>query len=337
MSNNPFFERPSPIKISEIAKVIDAEIHGDSERIIHDLCALDNLSHHTIASLHNKPYLKNLKSAQAGACILESQYLKDCPDTVTALVVEKPYRAFGKVAALLYPPKKSSGVISPRASIDPTAKLGDNCEIGDFVVIGKNCVVGENTILRSHVVLEDHVEVGSNCHIQNHVTLSHCHIGNHVLIKPGTRIGQQGFGFFMDEQGHFDIAQLGMVKIEDHVQIGANVTIDRGSQKDTIIKFGCRIDNLVQIAHNVEVGENSVLVAQVGIAGSTKLGQFVIVAGQVGIAGHLTIGPGVKIAGQSGVIKDVPPGATIAGTPAINALDWHRQTIALKKLITKEK
>jgi UDP-3-O-[3-hydroxymyristoyl] glucosamine N-acyltransferase len=202
--------------------------------------------------------------------------------------------------------------------------------IEDGVVLGKNCFVGPNT------VIEQGCSIGNNAVIESNVTISHAIIGDDVFIKPGARIGQPGFGFYMDEQGHFDVPQLGRVLIGNHVHIGANTTIDRGSQADTLIGNGVRIDNLVQIAHNVEVGDNSVLVAQVGVAGSTKLGRFVIAAGQVGIAGHLTVEDGVKIAAQSGLMRNVGKGETVAGSPAVPVRDWHRQTIALQKL-AKEK
>ncbi len=329
---NKFFEIPIPVAITKIASDIGATIHGNKSLMIEGLSSLKNLTSNRIASLHNKQYLKDLSLCTEGVCILDEEYLQYCPNGVTALVTNKPYRAFGKVATLLYPPVKSTGLVSPLASVHPSAQLGENCQIDAFVVIGENCIIGKHTLIKSHVSIDNNVTIGAHSTIHSHVSLSHCIIGDYALIKPGARIGQQGFGFHMDESGHFDVPQLGCVRIGNHVQIGANTTIDRGSQADTIISDGCRIDNLVQIGHNVEIGKNSVLVAQVGIAGSSTLGNFVIAAGQVGIAGHLNIGDGVKIAGQSGVMKDIPAGATIAGSPAVNALDWHRQTITLKKL-----
>ena len=171
--------------------------------------------------------------------------------------------------------------------------------------------------------------------LESHVTITNTIAGDRLYVKPGARIGQPGFGFHMDERGHFDIPQIGCVRIGNDVQIGANTTIDRGSQHDTIIGNFCRIDNLAQIAHNVELGDGCVIVSQVGIAGSTKLGKFVIAGGQVGIAGHLNIGDGVKIAAQSGIMRDVAPGETISGSPAVPIREWHRQTIAIQRLTKK--
>ena len=229
-----------------------------------------------------------------------------------------------------------SKTISDFSFIEPTAKIGNNCTISAFAVIEADVVIGDSCFIGPHCIIQKGTILGNNCHLEAHVVIGYAVVGNQVYIKPGARIGQPGFGFHMDEKGHFDIPQLGRVLIGDHVHIGANTTIDRGSFADTIIGKGVRIDNLVQIAHNVEVGDNSVLVAQVGIAGSTKLGKFVIAAGQVGIAGHLNIGNGVKIAAQSGLMRDVVDRETIAGSPAVPVRDWHKQTIALQRL-TKRK
>jgi UDP-3-O-[3-hydroxymyristoyl] glucosamine N-acyltransferase len=225
--------------------------------------------------------------------------------------------------------------IHPTAVIDESATIGDNCHIGSYVVIGRNAVIGSKTKIESHVSIGDHVHIGCDGFIGQSVTITNATIGDKVFIKPGTCIGQQGFGFHMDEQGHFDVPQLGMVEIGNDVQIGSNVCIDRGSLSNTVICDGTRIDNLVQIAHNVYIGAMSVIVAQAGIAGSTRLGRFVVLAGQVGLAGHLNIGDYVKVAAQSGLMRDVAAGETVAGSPAMPVRDWHKQTILLQRLINE--
>jgi UDP-3-O-[3-hydroxymyristoyl] glucosamine N-acyltransferase len=254
------------------------------------------------------------------------------PSTSIGLIVSHPYRAFGQITSLLYPQAFFHSEISPQSSIHPTAKIGRNCSIGAFTVIEENVIVGDNCFIGPNCVIQRGVTLGNNCYLEASITVGYALIGDNAYIKPGARIGQPGFGFHMDEKGHFDVPQLGRVLIGNNVQIGANTTLDRGSFSDTKIGHGVRIDNLVQIAHNVEIGDNSVLVAQVGIAGSTKLGKFVIAAGQVGIAGHLKIGNGVRIAAQSGLMKNVKDKETVAGSPAIPVREWHKQTIILKRL-----
>lgn len=339
MIDSRFHKLSPPLTLEEVCGLlgVDLPLGIDPGLEIKGVGSLEESGPDDLTFFHNPKYLEALKSTQAGFCLIEESHSHHTPPHTVPLVVKHPYRAFGLISDKLYTSSSPNDGISPFAKIHPSVKLGRNCHIGAFVSIGALAEIDDDTYIDSHTVIGRGVTIGKNVFIHNHVTISHAHISDNVLIKPGARIGQPGFGFHMDEKGHFDIPQLGRVIIEDNVQIGANTCIDRGSQLDTIIRKGVRIDNLVQIAHNVEVGENSVLVAQVGIAGSTKLGKFVIAAGQVGVAGHLTIGDGVKIAAQSGLMRDVDSGDTVGGSPAMNIRDWHRQTIALKNLIKKEK
>jgi UDP-3-O-[3-hydroxymyristoyl] glucosamine N-acyltransferase len=329
-----FFGKPTPLSLNEIARKLGIN-QSLKEMQITDASPLGNALETHISFFHNSKYMDELKHTKASAILIEKQYAEYVPNGCTALFTNKPYRDFGLVLSLFYPKKESTGIISPLAAIDKTAQIGRNVTIGPFVVIEENAKVGDNSVIEAHTYIGRNVEIGNNAFVETHVTINHAIIQDEVFIKSGARIGQPGFGFHMDKNGHFDVPQLGCVRIGNNVHIGANTTIDRGSQSDTIIHDGVRIDNLVQIAHNVEVGENCVLVAQVGIAGSTKLGKFVIAAGQVGIAGHLNIGNFVKIAGQSGVTRHVTDHETVGGTPAQDVTDWHRQTIALKKLIKR--
>lgn len=333
---NAFFSKPKSFKLKELVDE-NTKIIGDSDYIVEDVCPLQKLDSGKIACLHNTKYRAELEKLSKGVCILKEEDLRFLPKGMHALVTPNPYRVFGQIIAFLYPENKPQPKISNLSSISPSAKIGKNCTIDDFTVIGKNVEIGDNCWLKNQVVIGDHVKIGKGCTIESQVTVTNSTIGEKVYIKPGAKIGQQGFGFYMDEMGHFDVPQIGRVIIGNNVQIGANTTIDRGSQMDTIIGSGCRIDNLVQIAHNVEIGDNSILVAQVGIAGSTRLGKFVVAAGQVGIAGHLNISDNVKIAAQSGLMRDVVKGETVAGTPAVPVRDWHKQTIALKSLIKGKK
>lgn len=335
MTDSRFFKKFGPFTLAQICEQTKIPIPGaaDPLREFDNVCFLEEATPKDISSYHHAKYLSNLQKTKAGICFITPDTLKYVPSSTIALVTNHPYRCFGKIATMFYPPASAVDSISPLASVHPNANIGNNCTIHPFAVIEENAVVGDNSIIGPHVVIKAGTILGQKCIIESHVVISHALIGDLVYIKPGARIGQPGFGFHMDALGHFNIPQLGRVIIGNDVQIGSNTTIDRGSLTDTKIGNGVRIDNLVQIAHNVEVGDNSVLVAQSGIAGSTKLGRFVIVAGQVGISGHLTVGDGVKIAAQSGIMRDVEKGETIAGSPAIPVRDWHKQTIALQRLI----
>ncbi len=329
-----FFQKSLPILIEQLAKIIDAKVNTQGI-LVEDVGPLENLREGILGCYHNTKYKASLSKAKSGFCIMKEEDKHLLENNVVGLFTPTPYRAFGKAALYFYPRPTSTGEISKLADIHPSAKIGKNCQIEAFAVIKAFSQIGDNTIIRSHCVIGEHAQIGKDSLLEHGVTITNTLAGERLYVKSGARIGQSGFGFHMDERGHFDIPQIGCVRIGNDVQIGANTAIDRGSQHDTIIGNFCRIDNLVQIAHNVELGDGCVIVSQVGIAGSSKLGKFVIVAGQVGIAGHLTIGDGVKIAAQSGIMRDVPPGETIAGSPAISVRDWHKQTIALQKLVKK--
>jgi UDP-3-O-[3-hydroxymyristoyl] glucosamine N-acyltransferase len=334
MIDQNFYQNRGPFSLKDLAAYGQAELHNctDPEQLIFDVSALHQASSNDIACLHNVKYIDHLKETQAGAIIIHPDQLNHAP-CLPLLVTPRPYRTWGKIAHLFYPDDQDEGSIHPTAQISTTARIGLNCKIGPFAVIEDDVVIGDDSVIDSHTFIGKGVKIGTSARIASHVTIQYALIGDHVVIKTGARIGQKGFGFEMDEKGHFDIPQLGRVLIGHNVEVGANTTIDRGSSLDTIIGDGTRIDNLVQIAHNVQIGKNCVIVAQVGISGSTKLGNFVIAAGQVGITGHLTIGDGAKIGAQSGVMRDVEAGDVVAGSPAVKAIDWKRQVIALQKMI----
>ncbi len=334
MAVHPFHQ---PVFLSQIQARVGGEIFPNltKDYELKGCSTLQDLDRGWIACLHNSHYRSILNQIQTGGvCILPPQWVDRLPPSVIGLAHPKPYRAFAQVLKE-YAEKKCNfemGKMSSQASIHPSATIGAGCCVDPFVVIGKNVKIGERCWIQSHTVIAENVAMGEDCTIESHVTITHATLGHHVQIQSGSRIGQSGFGFHMDEEGHLTVPQLGRVQIGDYVEIGANTTIDRGSLEDTVIGNRCRIDNLVQIAHNVVLGEGCVLVAQVGIAGSTRLGRFVVAGGQVGIAGHLTIGDRVQIAAKSGVMRNIMSQQTVGGFPALPIREWHRNTATLKKI-----
>ncbi len=335
MINHSFFPKAGPFSLKEIADLIQAEIQGNESLVVDDIGQLHEAQANHLSFYHNPKFLDNFQKSAAGAIICEPEQASHAPKSASLILSKTPYRDYAKIASLFYPLSSTAPHVSDKASIHHTVKLGTDVSIGDFVVIEENVEIGNGTQIGAGSYIGKGVRIGHNCVLSPQVTLQYCVLGNSVHLKPGVRIGQRGFGFDMDAKGPFDVPQLGVVYIEDGVEVGANTCIDRGSQSDTVIGKGSRIDNLVQIAHNVKLGQNCILVAQVGIAGSTKLGNFVVAGGQVGISEHLTIGDGARFAGQSGVMRDVPAKTDMAGSPCVPVREWHKQTIALKRLTSK--
>jgi UDP-3-O-[3-hydroxymyristoyl] glucosamine N-acyltransferase len=273
MTDPRFFKKATVLTIEQICQTLGIKVPESysKDTVVEGVAPLSNATPADISCYNNSKYLEDLKKTQAGVCLLTSDAVSYLPSSSIGLVVSYPYRAYGQIASLLYPQVFFHPEISSQSSIHPTAKIGRNCSIGAFTVIEEDAIISDNCSIGPNCVIQRGVTLGNNCYLESNITVGYALIGDNAYIKSGARIGQPGFGFHMDEKGHFDIPQLGRVLIGNNVQIGANTTIDRGSFSDTKIGHGVRIDNLVQIAHNVEIGDNSVLVAQVGIAGSTKL------------------------------------------------------------------
>jgi UDP-3-O-[3-hydroxymyristoyl] glucosamine N-acyltransferase len=338
MADPRFFAVAGPFSVAELARRTGAAIAGaaQAERLIKDVAPLDTAGPDDVSFLDNPKYLDALRRTRAAAAFVHPDRAGAAPAGMTLLLSPAPYLAYARAAQIFYPDPPVRAGLAPSAVVDPTARLGADCAvepnavIGADVEIGRACVIGANAVIAPGCVLGDEVRIGANA------SLSHCLIGSRVRIYPGVRIGQDGFGFAPDRGGHVKVPQLGRVIIGDDVEIGANCTIDRGAGPDTVIGAGTIIDNLVQIGHNVQVGRGCVLVAQMGISGSTRLEDFVMVGGQVGITGHLTIGRGARIAGQSGVMRDVAPGETVMGYPAMPIRDHHRQVLLLRRMVAKK-
>ena len=337
MADGRFHHRVGPFHLGEIVERTGARLPGgtDPDLLIVDVAPLQSAGPDELSFFDNIRYVEALAATRAGACILSEDHAKRAPPGTALLISGQAYRAYAIAAQLFYPKAVPKAGIAPSAIIDPSAKLGGGCCVEPGAVIGAGVEIGPHCLIGPNVVIGAGVVIGTECRVGASASLSHCLIGDRVTIYPGVRIGQDGFGFAPDPHGHVKVPQLGRVVIHDDVEIGANTTIDRGSGPDTVIGAGAFIDNLVQIGHNVEIGRGCVVVAQVGISGSSKLGDFAVLGGQVGLAGHITIGSGAKLAAQSGVMRDVPPGATMGGYPAVPIRDWHRQTAALAKLVKK--
>ena len=340
MIDERFFDKKKFLTFRRICELLSLPVPDNcspTKRIV-DIAKIDEATSSDITFFHNSKYADALATTKAFACVISKDHTHLVPEGVVPLVVDEPYLAHAILLKEFYSTKRVSSnsgktFISPRAYIAKGAVIEDGCYISDFVSISDGAVIKRGTFLDCNVTILDGVEIGENSHIEPNVTIGFAIIGKSAYIKSGARIGQQGFGFHVGKTGITDVLQIGKVVIGDDVQIGANCTIDRGSMGDTRIGSHSRIDNLVHVAHNVEIGEYCVIAAQTGIAGSTKIGNQCFFGGQVGIAGHLNIGDGVTIAAQSGVMKDTPSGSKIAGYPATNVVNWHRQTIALKKLV----
>ena len=338
MPNSLFFTPSNRYTIETLAKhgACTVSTGDDQSKEIHNVAAITDATSHCITFFSNIKYKDQLKDCKAGACIIHSKYQHLLPSHTIALLSDNPYASYAKIAQLFYPLTHAHTGISERATIHKSASVGSQCTIEAGVYIGEHAVIKDHTYIGANTVIGANVRIGSACVIHSNVTISHAVIGDNVTIHTGTRIGQDGFGFATDRGMHISVPQLGGVLIGNNSNIGANCCIDRGAGPDTIIGEGCRLDNLVQIGHNVELGKGCVVVSQVGISGSTKCGDYVVIGGQAGIAGHLTIGALANIAAQSGVINNIEPKQIVGGSPAIPVRQWHRQTIALKRLTSTQ-
>jgi UDP-3-O-[3-hydroxymyristoyl] glucosamine N-acyltransferase len=339
MADARFYDKAGPFSLGELAKVCGAVLAPgtDGAKQVDDVAPLDTAGPRHISFLaDNKKYVEAFVACSAGACIVRSELVARAPAGTGLLLAADPYRAYAMVARAFYPDVVSYTGVSPQAFVDPSAIIGEDVSIEAGAMIGPAVTVGAGCRIGANAVLHRGVELGRDCVIGSNVTVSHAILGQRVVLYPGVCVGQDGFGYAMGPQGHLKVPQLGRVIIEDDVEIGANSTVDRGSGPDTIIGAGTKIDNLVQIGHNVQLGRGCVLVSQVGIAGSSHLGDGVILGGQVGVIGHLHIGSGARVAGQSGIIRDVEAGVTMGGSPAVPMIEWLRQTAELGRMVRKK-
>lgn len=330
----------SGIALADLAKETGSSLpsSADPAARLRGGASLETAEPWHVAYMDHARYAKALRATLAGACIVAERFAHMVPSGTVAIVVRDPHLTYAKLLARLHPealrPETvlGSADIAAGCFVHPMARIGAGVVLAPGVVIGDRVFVGAGTRLGAHVVLGPEVVIGRDCSIGASVTIAQCDMGDRVIIHAGARIGQDGFGFALSASGHLKVPQLGRVLIGDDVEIGANTTVDRGSGRDTVIGNGTKIDNLVQIAHNVRIGRHCVIAAQAGIAGSTVLEDGVAVGGQSAIAGHLHIGRGAQLAGASGFMRNIPAGERWGGMPAKPAREWFREETTLKKL-----
>ena len=338
MADTRFFTVAGPFTLGELAALTKSELghKADPDLRLVDVAPLDQAAEGQISFLDNRKYMDAFAQSKAAAVVLNPEFVNLAPEGMALLLAKDPYRAYAQIAQAFYPRLRPTPWVAPTAWIDPSADVSAECRIEPGAYIGAKSQIAAGCHIGANAVIGDGVILGEDCVIGPNASLTCAILGNNVVVYPGARIGQDGFGFAMGPQGHLKVPQLGRVIIGNNVEIGANTTIDRGAGPDTIIGDGCMIDNLVQVGHNVQMGRGCVMVAQSGVSGSTHFGDFVIAAGQVGVTGHLKIGSGARLGAQSGVMRDVKPGETVGGSPAVPMKDWLRQSALLQRMVKRK-
>ncbi|HKJ67986.1 MAG TPA: UDP-3-O-(3-hydroxymyristoyl)glucosamine N-acyltransferase [bacterium] len=320
------------LTLAEIVERISGELQGGSpDTVITDIAEIQHATSQNISFIGNSKYFKYLQTTKAGAVILPSHY---SGEFTPCILVDNPQLAVKKLIDVFRPPEPETFTgIHDTAIVDSSVDVGADVNIGPYSIIEAGTRIGDHTVIKSHATIGRGTTIGAECYIHSNVNIYHgTVIGDRVVIHSGTIIGSDGYGFVYHEGKHKKIRQVGIVRIEDDVEIGSSCTIDRATLGETVIGEGSKLDNQIQLGHNVKLGRGCLIVSQVGISGSTRLGDFVTVGGQTGIAGHIHIGDGVTIAALAGVTKDIEPGKTISGFPAIAHADEKKQKIHIRKL-----
>jgi len=341
MSQPTFFKRPPSLTLADLAALTKADL-ADASRAsqpIHGLASLDEAGPMHLAFFDNVKYADQLTQTHAGACLVHPRFESRVPSHVAVLRTSRPFHAFVEVARHLHADALRPGSscdntgISPTAVIDPTARLEDDIIVDPLAVIGPDVEIGAGTIIGAGVVLGPGVKIGRDCNVGPNGSIHNALIGNNVLIHPGCHIGQDGYGFIFGKGGHVKVPQTGRVLIQNQVEIGAGTTIDRGSLRDTVIGEGTKIDNQVQVGHNVIIGRHSLIAAQCGLAGSLTIGDNVAMGAKVGVNNHVHIGDGAQITAMSAVKDSVPAGERWGGFFAKPTRQWFREFLAVERLV----
>jgi UDP-3-O-[3-hydroxymyristoyl] glucosamine N-acyltransferase len=339
-----FFERGRGLTVREIAALAGAEPRPgtDLDRRITGVAALDRAAPNDIAFLDKPKYAAQLATSGAGACLTTQRHAAGAPERISVLCLREPYRAFVEVARALFPDAlrpsslfEASGVATD-AFVHPTARMESGVTVDPGAVVGPGAEIGGGTVINAGAVIGPKVRIGRQCLIGANCSITNSLIGDRVVVHAGCHIGQDGFGYVMGAKGHRKVLQLGRVILQDDVEIGAGTAIDRGANRDTVIGEGTKIDNLVQIGHNVSIGRHCIIVSQCGISGSVVIEDHVILAGQVGIPDNVTIGEGAIIGARSGVMSDVPAGEKWLGYPAMRGREFLRNMMTLRQWVNDD-
>lgn len=317
----------------QIANVIGGRVEGNKDAKVHTFAKIEEGTEGAISFLSNPKYTHYLYNTKSSIVIVNENLELEKDVDATLIRVKNAYESIAKLLQIYEASKPKKTGVAPQAYIAPSAKLGNNCYVGPFAYVGEGAEIGDGCQIYPHAVIGDNVKVGTNCIFYPNTTIYQgCKIGNNVTIHAGSVIGADGFGFAPGADGYDKIPQIGIVVIEDNVEIGANTCVDRSTMGATVIHKGVKLDNLVQVAHNVEIGENTVMSAQVGIAGSTKVGSWCMFGGQVGLAGHITIGDKTFLGAQSGVPGSLKGGEELIGTPPMNPRAYFKSQAIFRRL-----
>jgi UDP-3-O-[3-hydroxymyristoyl] glucosamine N-acyltransferase len=337
MSEPVFFKRARTLSLDEIARLTGASAPAGVARVIGNVAPLDRAGPRDLTFYESRRYSAEAAATNGGACLTTEALAKELPARVAVLIAKQPYRAFVEVTCALFPEALRPSSLYPPgnfsgAHVHPEARLEDGISVEPGAVIGPGAEIGSGSVIGANAVIGPQVRIGRDCSIGPGAVVTNALIGDRVILHPGCKIGQDGFGYLMGASGHRKIPQIGRVIVQDDVEIGAGTTIDRGAIRDTVIGEGTKIDNQVQVGHNVSIGRHCVVVGNSGIGGSTTLGDFVVMGASVGIADNVTVGEGAHFAAASGVFAHVPAGARWGGSPAKPMNIWLREMKALARL-----
>lgn len=340
MEHPGFFQKAGPLPLSKLCEKLGIEAEttpiSATDLMLDDVKGIKVAGPSHVTFFDNRKLLADFETSKAGLCITTQEFKAKAPSSMAVLVAKKPQQAFIDAIELFYPDVYKNQIArSSGAMINETAIIEEDVIIEPGAFIGKEAHIGKGSIITAGSVIGYRTHIGENCLIGPNAVLTHSLIGNNVVIHAGCAIGQDGFGYIMGAGAHKKVPQIGRVIIQDNVEIGANTTIDRGALSDTMIGEGTKIDNLVQIAHNVVIGCHAVIVSQTGLSGSTELGNYVVMGGQTGTVGHIKIGDGAQIAATSSVHKSVPANARYGGTPAKPMKQWFKEIVAVEKMVEK--